>query len=72
MYAQEEKPAPKREPAKPAKDTAAPKPQSSSATIDMKQMPTQATVEMVLNEMVKNIAKRYNLNEEQRKKPTRS
>ncbi len=31
-------------------------------------MPTQATVEMIMNEAVKNIAKRYNLNEAQKQK----
>ena len=76
LYAQDEKPAPKRpparpvntaKPAEPAKDVQ-PKPKTSSTTVDMKQMPTQATAEMIMNEAVKNIAKRYNLNEAQKQK----
>ena len=75
-FAQDEKPAPKRppsqpvptaKPAEPAKDVPQPKSQTSSTTAE-KQMPTQATVEMIMTEAVKNIAKRYNLNEAQKQK----
>ncbi len=76
-FAQDEKPAPKRptsrpvptaKPAEPDKDVPKPKSQTSSTTAEAKQMPTQATVEMIMTEAVKNIAKRYNLNDAQKQK----
>lgn len=79
-FAQTDKPAPKRPPARPApsakpakpdepaKDAPKPKPQTSSTTAEARPAPTQATVEMIMTEAVKNIAKRYNLNEAQKQK----
>lgn len=72
-FAQDEKPA-RRPPSRPAptaereKDVPTPKPQTSSTTAESRQMPTQATVEMIMKEAVNNIASRYNLNEAQKQK----
>lgn len=73
LYAQDEKPAPKRAPvrpvpsAQPAKE-GQPKAKSPSTAASAQMQPTQATFEMIMNEAVKNIAKRYNLNEAQKQK----
>ncbi len=76
-FGQDDKPEPKRpparpvqkaKPAEPAKDAPPPKPQTATTTAEAKPVPTQATVEMIMNEAVKNIAKRYNLNEAQKQK----
>lgn len=53
---------------KPAKPTGDPTAKTSSTKADATQLPTQATVEMIMNEAVKNIARRYNLNEAQTQK----
>ncbi len=72
-YGQETKPKVRREPnrpvqPKPANPETKPGGKSSSTTADATQLPTQATVEMIMNEAVKNIARRYNLNEAQKQK----
>jgi hypothetical protein len=79
-FAQDEKPAPKRpparpvsttkpdKPAEPAKDAPKPKSPTATTTAEARPVPTQATVEMIMTEAVKNIAKRYNLNEAQKQK----
>ncbi len=80
-FAQDAKQAPRRgpnrtvRPAKPAEKNA-PASQtdgnasgkSSSTATDAAQLPTQATIEMIMKEAVNNIARRYNLNEEQTQK----
>jgi len=83
-FAQDAKQAPKREsrrtvrpaqPAKPGENNSPASPadgkpsgKSSSTATDAAQLPTQATIEMIMNEAVNNIARRYNLNDEQTKK----
>jgi len=74
----QEKPAPKRSPAarpvstgtakQPGMEPQQPKSKGTSPAAGTKTEVTQATAEMIMNEAVKNIARRYNLNEAQRQK----
>jgi len=55
-------------PAAPAKPTGDQPPQTPPPATDASGLPTQATIEMIMNEAVKSIARRYNLNEAQTQK----